>query len=53
LLSALTLRTKKIYFEQVLHIVSLFCGKGVDWISKFDKQHDGTWLDVFRVIGLF
>jgi hypothetical protein len=30
LLSALTLRTKNFYFEQLLHTVSLFCGKAVD-----------------------
>jgi hypothetical protein len=29
----LTLRKKKIYFKQVLHIISSFCGKVVDWIS--------------------
>jgi len=31
---ALKLREKKIYFEQLLHIVTSVCGKVVDWISK-------------------
>jgi len=34
LLSGLILCAKKIYFEQVLHSASSFCGKAVDWISK-------------------
>jgi hypothetical protein len=35
LLLALTLRSKKIYFEQLLHTVSLHCGKVVDLVLEF------------------
>jgi hypothetical protein len=47
----LTLREKKICFEQLLHITSLLCGKAVDWIFRLTselRQNFERWVSFFR-----
>lgn len=35
----LSLRAKKKCSQQVFHSANSFCGKGVDWIYKFDSDN--------------